>query len=104
MLDLTERCEDLENIIDIDDFDVSEKDGVFTLKLGEHGTYVINKQTPTRQLWYSSPISGPKRYNYDVSTKTWRNNKDGHEMYKQFSSEISSLFNVDWSMYKEQDS
>ena len=26
------------------------------------GTYVINKQTPNKQIWLSSPISGPKRY------------------------------------------
>jgi frataxin len=34
---------------------------------------VINTQTPNRQLWYSSTISGPQRFNYDVSTKTWVN-------------------------------
>lgn len=30
--------------------------GVLTLRLGESGTYVINKQTPNRQIWWSSPI------------------------------------------------
>ena len=29
--------------------------GVLTLKLGEHGTYVINKQPPNKQIWLSSP-------------------------------------------------
>jgi frataxin-like iron-binding protein CyaY len=24
-------------------------------RLGDHGTYVINKQTPNRQIWLSSP-------------------------------------------------
>ena len=28
-----------------------------TVVLGEpHGTYVFNKQTPNRQIWWSSPI------------------------------------------------
>lgn len=31
--------------------------GVLTLKLDEHGTYVINKQPPNKQIWLSSPIS-----------------------------------------------
>lgn len=31
-----------------------------------HGTYVINKQPPNKQIWLSSPISGPKRYDYVV--------------------------------------
>uniref|UniRef100_A0A914RUA2 Frataxin n=1 Tax=Parascaris equorum TaxID=6256 RepID=A0A914RUA2_PAREQ len=36
--------------------------GVITAKVGrDKGTYVINKQTPNRQIWLSSPISGPKR-------------------------------------------
>jgi frataxin len=29
--------------------------GVLTLKLGKHGTYVINKQPPNQQIWLSSP-------------------------------------------------
>ena len=38
--------------------------GVLTVRLGELGTYVINKQTPNRQIWMSSPISGPVRYDW----------------------------------------
>ena len=26
---------------------------------------MINKQTPNRQIWLSSPVSGPKRYDWD---------------------------------------
>ncbi|MCD7448451.1 hypothetical protein HAX54_042249, partial [Datura stramonium] len=37
--------------VDIDGFD----NEVLTLKLGSLGTYVINKQTPNRQIWMSSP-------------------------------------------------
>ena len=32
------------------------QNGVVTLKLGEHGTYVLNKQPPNRQIWLSSPV------------------------------------------------
>ncbi|CAB1322364.1 unnamed protein product [Coregonus sp. 'balchen'] len=32
--------------------------GVLTVKVGgDHGTYVINKQTPNKQIWLSSPTS-----------------------------------------------
>jgi frataxin len=34
-----------------------------------HGTYVINKQPPNKQIWLSSPISGPKRYDYVVTSE-----------------------------------
>ncbi|XP_060136030.1 frataxin, mitochondrial isoform X2 [Zootoca vivipara] len=38
------------------DYDVSFSSGVLTVKLGgSMGTYVINKQTPNKQIWLSSP-------------------------------------------------
>ena len=30
--------------------------GVLTVKLGKLGTFVMNKQTPNRQIWLSSPV------------------------------------------------
>nr|KAF6331711.1 frataxin [Pipistrellus kuhlii] len=39
-----------------EDYDVSFGSGVLTIKLGgDLGTYVINKQTPNKQIWLSSP-------------------------------------------------
>lgn len=38
--------------------------GVLTLLLPPHGTYVLNKQPPNKQIWLSSPVSGPKRYDW----------------------------------------
>jgi frataxin len=43
-------------------YDISYAMGVLTAQISpEVGTYVINKQAPNRQIWLSSPISGPKR-------------------------------------------
>nr|XP_057927378.1 frataxin, mitochondrial isoform X2 [Doryrhamphus excisus] len=40
------------------DFDVVFSSGVLTVNVGaDHGTYVINKQTPNKQIWLSSPTS-----------------------------------------------
>ncbi|KAK0545251.1 Mitochondrial matrix iron chaperone [Tilletia horrida] len=48
-----------------EDWDVEYSSGVLNLRLGPaHGTYVINKQPPNRQIWLSSPSSGPKRFDY----------------------------------------
>lgn len=30
------------------------------------GTYVLNKQPPNKQIWLSSPITGPKRFDWVV--------------------------------------
>ena len=42
--------------------DTALADGVLTVKLKQGVTYVINKQTPNKQIWLSSPVSGPYRY------------------------------------------
>nr|XP_031857978.1 iron donor protein CyaY [Kwoniella shandongensis]KAA5525050.1 iron donor protein CyaY [Kwoniella shandongensis] len=47
-----------------DDWEVEYSSGVMTLILPPHGTYVINKQPPNLQIWMSSPLSGPSRFEY----------------------------------------
>jgi len=46
--------------------DVEFSAGVLTVAFPPNGTYVINKQPPNKQIWLSSPLSGPKRYDYVV--------------------------------------
>lgn len=36
------------------------------IRFGDIGTYVINKQPPNKQIWVSSPKSGPKRFDYVI--------------------------------------
>ncbi|KAK5997196.1 Frataxin-like protein [Cladobotryum mycophilum] len=49
-----------------EDLDVEYSAGVMTITVADKGTYVINKQPPNKQIWLSSPISGPKRYDWSV--------------------------------------
>ncbi|XP_028850898.1 frataxin, mitochondrial isoform X2 [Denticeps clupeoides] len=73
------------------DYDVVFSSGVLTVKVGcGHGTYVINKQTPNRQIWLSSPSSGPKRY--DWSGGRWVYSHDGVGLHELLSEEFSDLF------------
>ena len=62
---------------------------MLTVQLSQNGTYVINKQTPNRQLWLSSPTSGPKRYDY-VDGK-WIYLRDGHCLQDLLSTEFSQI-------------
>ncbi|MCO5575683.1 hypothetical protein L7F22_029487 [Adiantum nelumboides] len=57
---LQERFDELGEECDLDGFDVDYAEGVLTIKLGPSGTYVINKQTPNRQIWLSSPVRTPQ--------------------------------------------
>lgn len=82
-------CAVLEDIID--GLDISSSMGVLTVKLGEKGTYVLNKQTPNRQIWWSSPVSGPRRYEWDASRGAWVNTRDRHLMLESLASEMKAL-------------
>ncbi|CAN6574361.1 unnamed protein product [Malus baccata var. baccata] len=54
--DLQEKFEEYGDSVQVDDFDIDYGNEVLTLKLGDRGTYVLNKQTPNRQIWLSSPM------------------------------------------------
>nr|XP_056707792.1 frataxin, mitochondrial-like [Euleptes europaea] len=72
-----------------EDYDVSFGAGVLTIKLGGNmGTYVINKQTPNKQIWLSSPISGPKRY--DWTGENWVYSHDGASLHELLAKELST--------------
>jgi len=53
---LQEKLEEYGDDLQIDGFDLDYASGVLTVKLGDVGTYVINKQSPNRQIWLSSPM------------------------------------------------
>lgn len=75
------------------DFDADFSQGVLTLNLGSVGTYVLNTQTPNRQIWMSSPKSGPWRYAWQPHSKEWTSTRDGHHLATRLSEELSSIFN-----------
>ena len=39
--------------------DINYADGVLTIEMWNDKIYVLNKQAPNKQLWLSSPLSGP---------------------------------------------
>jgi frataxin len=45
----------------MEEADVSLSNGVLNVCIPDFGTYVINKQGPNKQIWLSSPHSGPAR-------------------------------------------
>lgn len=59
-----------------EDVDVEYSAGVLTLIFPPIGTYVINKQPPNKQIWLSSPTSGPKRYDWVMLGES-QNQKEG---------------------------
>ncbi|KAK6643625.1 hypothetical protein RUM43_005135 [Polyplax serrata] len=74
---LSEYFEELiESTPHLKNADVTYSDGVLTVYFGQkYGTYVINRQTPNLQIWLSSPISGPKRYDFLCGTWVYKHDK-----------------------------
>lgn len=89
---LEELSEKLESVLE-DRFDkgadVSLNSGVLTVVVDTNNTYVINKQTPNRQIWLSSPLSGPKRF--DLVSGCWIDKHSRTELKKLLSKELSQL-------------
>lgn len=90
-----------------EDYDVSYSMGVLTVQVAPAvGTYVINKQTPNRQIWLSSPVSGPKRsafkiifcfyvcFRYDWLDQKWIYKHDGVSLHELLDNEFSKIFSI----------
>ncbi|KAJ3621314.1 hypothetical protein MTP99_003465 [Tenebrio molitor] len=94
---LTEYFEEIvEEAYNLKSGDVSYSDGVLTVNLGpEHGTYVINRQLPNRQIWLSSPVSGPKRYDFIAQDKCWVYKHDGQSLHALLQKEISKIVDLE---------
>jgi len=98
-----ETLEDIQDAVELAleekglaDFEVTYASGVLTMVMPPHGTWVLNKQTPNRQIWWSSPISGPRRYEYEngewVFTRDESHSMTLHETLKE---EVREIYQVE---------
>ncbi|CAI9726705.1 mitochondrial [Octopus vulgaris] len=93
LLESVESFEDIDNCPE--GFDVSYSSGVLSIYLGDYGTYVLNKQSPNQQIWLSSPISGPKRYDF-IGNK-WIYKRDGTSLHDLLQKEMTAIMKTDIS-------
>lgn len=80
----------------IPEYEVTLASGVLTLVLPPHGTWVINKQTPNQQLWWSSPISGPRRYEHDDGEWVFtRDESHSMTLFQALQEELGQIYGVE---------
>ncbi|GMG20794.1 unnamed protein product [Ambrosiozyma monospora] len=77
------------NIIDAD-----VEENVFLQINTTEGTYFINKQPPNKQIWLSSPLSGPKRYDY--LNGQWICLRDNDKFHDLLLDEMHTIFGKDF--------
>lgn len=56
----------------------------------QDGTFVINKQSSIKEIWLSSPVSGPYHFSHDG--KTWKS-KAGHSFFEILSNDLKIKIN-----------
>ncbi|HJD55804.1 MAG TPA: iron donor protein CyaY [Rickettsia endosymbiont of Pyrocoelia pectoralis] len=76
---------DKDGIIDVD----SQGD-ILNLETSK-GTYVINKQSAAKEIWLSSPVSGPYHFFYDQGE--WKN-RAGLELMTILTNELGFQFKI----------
>ncbi|MEO8559162.1 MAG: iron donor protein CyaY [Rhodospirillales bacterium] len=81
---LAERLEELTG----DVVDVDYEQDVLSLELDDGAQYVVNRQTPMKQIWLSSPVSGAWHYGRDAAG-VWRATRDNKPMRELLSEELS---------------
>ncbi|MDP4708819.1 MAG: iron donor protein CyaY [Rickettsiaceae bacterium] len=64
--------------------DVDLNDGILTL-VTDRGTFVINKQSAAKEIWLSSPISGP--YHFAFKEAKW-SSRTGVELFEVLTTEL----------------
>ncbi|KAE8361916.1 hypothetical protein BDV27DRAFT_24037 [Aspergillus caelatus] len=86
------------------DIEAEYSAGVMNIVLPSVGTYVLNKQPPNKQIWLSSPISGPKRYDWVVEGDYMHEKQDsrpfasGQWIYLRDGSNLTDLLNTELTL------
>ncbi|KAJ5935159.1 Frataxin [Penicillium verhagenii] len=78
--------------------------GVLNITIPAIGSYVLNKQPPNRQIWLSSPISGPKRFDWVLEGDRMHEKQDTREfshgqwIYLRDGSNLTEILNGEMSL------
>jgi iron-sulfur cluster assembly protein CyaY len=75
----------------LDDVDVELRGGILTLELDDGRQYVINKHTPNRQIWLSSPVSGAAHFAPDPQGRAWRSTRGEALLHPLLATELAEL-------------
>jgi frataxin len=97
---LAERLDNLFDGLNHLDSDVALEADVLQISLPStcgNGTYVANRQTPNREIWLSSPVSGPWRFKLSLSTMHWVYHRSGDILHRVLENELSDRLGAPFS-------
>ncbi|MFV9875150.1 MAG: iron donor protein CyaY [Rickettsiales endosymbiont of Dermacentor nuttalli] len=83
--------EKLENSKEFNDLEIEfENNEVLYIVSENKQEYVINKHSPSQQIWVSSPLSGASYFSYDNSKGLWLD-KQGRELESLIINELRCI-------------
>lgn len=65
---------------DVEDLDVIAGDGLVTVAFEDGTRFVLNRQTPARQMWLAAG-SRAWHYGWNPAGGVWEDDRDGHELF-----------------------
>lgn len=99
--------ENIQDLIDNDQIEPSLSQGVLKFDI-DSKSWILNKQTPNKQIWWSSPISGPLRFEYhneginDTNASAsptlvskWKCTRDGTILIDRLRDEVLKVAKID---------
>ncbi|MBI1778830.1 MAG: iron donor protein CyaY [Proteobacteria bacterium] len=78
--------------------DVDLGNGILTIELESGAKYIVNKQSPNRQIWLASPTSGGWHFEHaggDSSPSHWRATKGGTTLASLLADELARATGVE---------
>ena len=54
-------------------------------------SFLINKNTPSGKIWYSSPVSKPKYYEFDIESRKWLESTEKTDIVKDTLKDINLI-------------
>ena len=72
-----------------DGLDIELVGGILTLELEAGGIYQINKHSPNREIWLSSPVSGAWHFTWHEADGLWRSTRGAERLEDLLGRELS---------------
>ena len=74
--------------------DMAEVDlegGILNIELDDGRVFIINKHSPNRQIWLSSPLSGAHHFSFDENIGAWASTRDSGQLLSLLEDELSNI-------------
>ncbi len=93
----TEALDNLADALDAldaaGDLELEYQDGIITITIPSGKQFIINKHTPSQQIWLSSPVSGGLHFPYNSTSRKWQL-ADGRILNNVLAEELKTLANI----------